>query len=130
MGCKTLISVTATENPGRMVTLHFVRHSGVTFRFQPTNALFYTHKTTIESVWCFRCDSIEVSLCFWNSCSNFTPVGSQVREFRTWATSDLQHVLLGVTSILWWLLLTTLCNTNTLTEPQSVHDTFILIVAH
>jgi len=63
--------VTATENPGRMVTLYFVRHSGVTFCIQPTNALSYAHKTTIESVWCCSCDSIEASICFWNYYSSF-----------------------------------------------------------
>jgi hypothetical protein len=35
------------------------------------NALSYAHKTTIGRVWHCRCDSIEASLCFWNSCSSF-----------------------------------------------------------
>ena len=35
------------------------------------NASSYAHKRTIESVWCCRCESIEASLSFWNSCSSF-----------------------------------------------------------
>lgn len=41
------------------------------FCIQPTNALSYARKTTFENVWCCRCDSIESSLCYWNSCSSF-----------------------------------------------------------
>jgi hypothetical protein len=107
-----------------MFTLYFVRHPRVTFCVQPTNALSYAHKTTIESVRCCSCDGIGASPCFWNSCSSFltywksgprvphmSRIGSATCTVRrpvdrviTFIDNSLQHKHTDRTSICPWYI--------------------------